>query len=67
MVWTDDPLSFLLVNHSGAWSDSDALVRVLAGLGGLWRFAAVLCMIPRGLRDIGYRLIARNRYRWPNS
>ncbi len=60
----DDPLSFLLVNHSGAWSDSDAIVRVLAGLGGLWRLAAVLRMIPRGLRDIGYRLIARNRYRW---
>ncbi|PPU66654.1 hypothetical protein XcodCFBP4690_00435 [Xanthomonas codiaei] len=60
----DDPLSFLLVDHSGAWTDSDAIVRVLARLGGLWRLATVLRVIPRGLRDIGYRLIARNRYRW---
>ncbi|WP_238691825.1 thiol-disulfide oxidoreductase DCC family protein [Xanthomonas arboricola] len=60
----DDPLSFLLVDDTGAWTDSDAIVRVLAGLGGVWRLFAVLRVVPRGLRDIGYRLIARNRYRW---
>jgi predicted DCC family thiol-disulfide oxidoreductase YuxK len=59
-----DPLSFLLVDDTGAWTDSDAIVRVLAGLGGLWRVVTVLRVVPRGLRDIGYRLIARNRYRW---
>ncbi|WP_017167310.1 DCC1-like thiol-disulfide oxidoreductase family protein [Xanthomonas phaseoli] len=56
----DDPLSFLLVDATGAWTDSDAIVRVLAGLGGLWRLSGVL----RLARDLGYRLIARNRYRW---
>ncbi|WP_349655849.1 thiol-disulfide oxidoreductase DCC family protein [Xanthomonas sp. 10-10] len=60
----DDPLSFLLVDDTGAWTDSDAIVRVLAGLGGLWHLVTVLRVVPRGLRDIGYRLIARNRYRW---
>ncbi|MCE4354833.1 thiol-disulfide oxidoreductase DCC family protein [Xanthomonas hortorum] len=60
----DDPLSFLLVDVSGAWTDSDAIVRVLAGLGGIWRLATVLRVVPSGVRDIGYRLIARNRYRW---
>ncbi|EGD18946.1 hypothetical protein XGA_2429 [Xanthomonas hortorum ATCC 19865] len=54
----DDPLSFLLVDAS------DAIVRVLAGLGGIWRLATVLRVVPSGVRDIGYRLIARNRYRW---
>lgn len=60
----DDPLSFLLVDASGAWTDSDAIVRVPAGLGGIWRLATVLRVVPSGVRDIGYRLIARNRYRW---
>ncbi|MBV6809763.1 thiol-disulfide oxidoreductase DCC family protein [Xanthomonas campestris pv. paulliniae] len=60
----DDPLSFLLVDTTGAWTDSDAIVRVLAGLGGLWRLSGVLRLIPRRVRDLGYRLIARNRYRW---
>ncbi|MEA9656568.1 thiol-disulfide oxidoreductase DCC family protein [Xanthomonas campestris pv. raphani] len=60
----DDPLSFLLVDAAGAWTDTDAIVRVLSGLGGLWRMAAVLRLVPRSLRDIGYRVVARNRYRW---
>lgn len=60
----DDPLSFLLVDDRGAWTDSDAIVRVLAGLGGFWRLATVLRVVPRRVRDIGYRLIARHRYRW---
>lgn len=60
----DDPLSFLLVDADGAWTDSDAIVRVLSGLGGFWRLATLARVLPRGVRDIGYRLIARNRYRW---
>nr|WP_115006654.1 thiol-disulfide oxidoreductase DCC family protein [Xanthomonas campestris] len=60
----EDPLSFLLVDAAGAWTDTDAIVRVLSGLGGPWRVAAVLRLVPRSLRDIGYRVVARNRYRW---
>ncbi|KAB7762369.1 thiol-disulfide oxidoreductase DCC family protein [Xanthomonas maliensis] len=60
----DDPLSFLLVDAAGAWTDTDAIVRVLCGLGGIWRVAAIVRLLPRALRDAGYRVIARNRYRW---
>lgn len=60
----DDPLSFLLLEDSRAWTDTDAIVRVLVGLGGLWRLAAVLRAVPRPLRDRAYRALARNRYRW---
>ena len=60
----DDPASFLLVDEGQAWTDSDAIRRVLVGLGGLWKSAVLLVLIPRFLRDPLYRLIARNRYRW---
>jgi predicted DCC family thiol-disulfide oxidoreductase YuxK len=60
----DDPLSFLLVKQGRAWSDTDAIVRVLAGLGGAWKAAHVLRVVPRGWRDRAYRALARNRYRW---
>lgn len=59
-----DPLSFLLVEPGQSWTDSDAIIRVLAGLGGVWRMAGLLKLLPRALRDRGYRLLARNRYRW---
>ena len=60
----DDPSSFLLVDGEQAWKDTDAIRRVVAGLGGIWRLAHALALLPRGLRDRVYRLVARNRYRW---
>jgi predicted DCC family thiol-disulfide oxidoreductase YuxK len=69
----DDPLSFLLVEydrHQGeaatprVSTDSDAVGRVLMGLGGAWRLVAVAAVLPRAVRDPLYRLVARNRYRW---
>ena len=64
----DDPASFLLVEYSPdapprLSTDTDAIRRVLVGLGGGWRIAHVLGWLPRRLRDAGYRTIARHRYR----
>ncbi|NUS61642.1 MAG: thiol-disulfide oxidoreductase DCC family protein [Lysobacter sp.] len=60
----DDPTSFLLVDEAGAHRDTDAIVRVVAGLGGAWRAAHVVRALPRVWRDAAYRTLARNRYRW---
>ena len=64
----DDPASFLLVEYAYGtaprlFTDTDAIRRVLVGLGGGWRLAHVLGWLPRQLRDAGYRTIARHRYR----
>lgn len=59
-----DPRSFLLLDEQGAWTDTDAILRVLTGLGGAWRLAGVLRLLPRSWRDAAYRRLARNRYRW---
>lgn len=43
---------------------SDAIVHIFRRLGGVWRvIAGILAVIPRPLRDAGYNLIARIRYR----
>lgn len=43
---------------------SDAILRAGRELGSFWRFsAAAATVIPRGLRDVVYRFVARNRYR----
>ena len=60
----EDPTSFLLLDAGRAWTDTDAIIRVLTGLGGAWRLLGVLRWVPRSLRDHGYRALARNRYRW---
>lgn len=58
-----DPVSFLLVEGAAAWHDSDGVIEVLRRLGGVWRGAVLLRVLPRRLRDAGYRLLARHRYR----
>ena len=60
----DDPSSFLLVENGRAFTDTDAIRRVLLGLGGPWKVAAIMAIVPRFARDPLYRWIARNRYRW---
>jgi len=63
----EDPASFLLVDAQGMHTDTAAIVRVLAGLGGPWRLSVVARVLPRGLGDAGYRFLARRRKRWFGS
>lgn len=60
----DDPLSFLLLEDGVAYTDTDAIIRVLMGLGGIWKLARLARAVPAPLRDRSYRWLARNRYRW---
>ena len=58
-----DPSSFLLIEGEASWRDTDAIRRVVTGLGGMWRIGHALVLLPRPLRNALYRLVARNRYR----
>lgn len=56
IVWLD--------SSSCEFVRSAAAVRVLWRLGGVWSLIGwLLWLIPRPLRDVGYRLVAANRYR----
>ncbi len=59
----DDPVSFLLLDDGRVRTDSDAIIAVLASLGGAWRMVNALRLVPVLLRDPVYRLLARHRYR----
>ena len=57
--------SMVLLDRTREYRRSDAAWRVLVLLGGVWRIVGYgLRMIPRPLRNWGYSIIARNRYRW---
>ena len=43
---------------------SDAVTYIARQLGGIWRLAGSIAhLLPRSIRDWGYRLVARHRYR----
>ncbi|HKI02162.1 MAG TPA: thiol-disulfide oxidoreductase DCC family protein [Thermoanaerobaculia bacterium] len=56
--------SVILVADGRWYQESDAVLRIARGLGGLWRVVGISRLVPRSLRDRVYRFIARNRYRW---
>lgn len=58
------PVSVVLVDGSRRTVESDAIIGAVTALGGGWRLAAALRLLPRPLRDVGYRWVARHRYRW---
>ncbi len=56
--------SVILLDEDGLHVRSEAALRAIAQLGGVWRLGGALRAVPRGLRDAVYDLVARNRYRW---
>lgn len=59
-----NPNTVYLLTDAGLYKRSSAVVRTLFGLGCCWRIAGgLLWLIPLPLRDLGYRCIAKLRYR----
>jgi predicted DCC family thiol-disulfide oxidoreductase YuxK len=54
----------LLVDGGVIYSRSDAFIRIMMLLGGMHKIFIVLYIFPRFIRDAGYKIIARNRFRW---
>ena len=60
----NDPLTFLVLDGERCLTQSDAWIHLVTAAGGAWRLAYATRLMPRPMRDVVYRLIARNRYRW---
>ncbi|MBS63094.1 thiol-disulfide oxidoreductase DCC family protein [Salinisphaera sp.] len=60
---TDHFDTMLYVEGRRAYERSDAFLRVVVQLGGVWKLLAVLRICPRVIRDFFYDRIALNRYR----
>lgn len=58
----EDPDTNAVVHDGKAFFKSDAALTVLSHLPR-WSWVRVLTLVPKPLRDAGYNLIARNRYR----
>lgn len=55
--------SFVLINNDTAYTESTAALTVAKLLGGVWKLAYVLIVIPKFIRDFFYRLVANSRYK----
>lgn len=55
--------SLVLIEGDDAYVKSAAVLRIGAILGGIYALARPLQYLPRRLRDLGYDVVAANRYR----
>jgi predicted DCC family thiol-disulfide oxidoreductase YuxK len=58
----DRPETLIVVTGDRALRDSAAVLFIWSKLGWPWRVLAAARVLPSGLRDPIYRMIARNRY-----
>ena len=57
--------TMILIDEDGVHDRSTAVLRVATRIGGAWRFSKWAQLVPRRVRDGIYRLVARNRHRFP--
>jgi predicted DCC family thiol-disulfide oxidoreductase YuxK len=59
---------YLIVDYQQAseriLSKAPAILHVLSVIGGVWKIAATLRVLPVPLLNWGYDLVAKHRYRW---
>ncbi len=56
-------MSLLLLEGERAYTDTEAIIRVLRSLGGAWKMRSfAIRIVPRFVRDPLYRRVARHRY-----
>jgi predicted DCC family thiol-disulfide oxidoreductase YuxK len=61
---TEDFDSVVLVDGDRLLLHSDVPLEIVRRIGGWWQLLYVFKVIPRSIRNVIYRWIARNRYRW---
>ncbi|MBN4056697.1 thiol-disulfide oxidoreductase DCC family protein [bacterium AH-315-J21] len=59
----DDLDSFVLIKDDKCFVKSSAALHVFKEIGGFWKVFYVLIIIPRPLRDVLYKIVAKMRYR----
>lgn len=55
--------TFLLIKNGKLYQRTDAALEIAKDLTGYWKYCRVFLILPAPLRDIFYRLLAKNRYR----
>jgi len=58
------PDGVVLIHNGKIYTESDAALKSLQLIGGIWKLVAMLLYIPNFIRNPIYRIVARNRYRW---
>ncbi len=61
----ENPPASVILKEDGRYTvRSTASLRILRQLAGLWPLFYFFIVVPAPLRDLAYKFVANNRYRW---
>lgn len=55
--------TIIYLRDKESFERSTAVLQILSDIGGVWQSAEILLLLPKTLRDVAYRIVAKNRYR----
>lgn len=58
------PNSLIVIENDHVFTRSDAVLRIIHHLPGLWKVLLVFRILPLDFRDFIYNFVAKNRYSW---
>ena len=61
---TGDPDSIVLIEGGKRYEQSSAALRIARKMSGAWPLLFAFVVVPPFIRNVAYRYIARNRYKW---
>lgn len=61
---TQEMKSFIFIEHGKVYTQSTAALKVCRYLSGAWPALYLLIILPSFIRDVIYKWIAKNRYKW---
>lgn len=56
--------SVVYLHNQKVYTKSTAALHVFKILGGFWQLLYLFVIVPKPIRDVLYRWVARNRYKW---
>lgn len=56
--------SIVFIEDDQHFTESTAALKITRNLSGLWKLFYVFVVVPKPVRDLVYRWIAKNRYKW---
>jgi predicted DCC family thiol-disulfide oxidoreductase YuxK len=60
----DDPRSIVFLSKGKTYRHSEAVLRILSEMGGVWKISVFFFIFPAFIRNALYSLVARKRYAW---
>ena len=60
----EDLSTVILSIDDQLYTKSEAALRAISFMGGIWKLALLFLVIPKLIRDPVYDFIAKNRYQW---